>query len=165
MIRKSAILIIIASAALMAIWKFYVGAVAYDPLDERTVKHARIKETPMAKSAYAPAWDRNISERNLFSPSRTYREPKPVSAKALSEPPRRPDLVLKGIVLDRYGDFIAYLEINQAKAVPLRKGDKVEEIEVADISEKRVVLKWNAETITMSIEKVKTLPGTPRAGR
>ena len=120
---------------------------------------------PLVKSRHSPAWDKSISEKNLFSPSRTYREPKPITARALVEPPRRPDLALKGIVLDTYGDFIAYLEINQARPVPLRKGDKVEDIEVTDISEKRVVLKWNGETITMSVERVRTISSAPRTGK
>jgi hypothetical protein len=154
-----------ACVAVVAAWKFYVNAIAYDPLDRDAVKHAAIKETVLAKSAYAPAWDKEISEKNLFSPSRTYLEPKPVPVTVTVPPPQRPALVLKGIVLDTFGDFAAYLEINQAKAVPLRKGDKVEEIEVTVISEKKVVLQWNNENITMSIEKVKTISNTPRTGR
>jgi len=165
MIRRQAVLFIMACVAIVAAWKFYKNALAYDPLDRDAVKHAAIKETVLTKSAYAPAWDKEISEKNLFSPSRTYLEPKPVPVTVTVPPPQRPALVLKGIVLDTFGDFAAYLEINQAKAVPLRKGDKVEEIEVTDISEKKVVLQWNNETITMSIEKVKTISNTPRTGR
>jgi len=166
MIRKQAVLFIMACVAVVTVWKFYVNAIAYDPLDRDAVKHAAIKETIMAKSTYAPAGDKEIYEKNLFSPSRTYLEPKPVPVIVpVPPPPPRPALVLKGIVLDTFGDFAAYLEINQAKAVPLRKGDKVEDIEVSDISEKKVVLQWNNETITMSIEKVKTISTNPRTGR
>jgi hypothetical protein len=165
MIRRQAILVVIACLALVAAWKFYVNAIAYDPLDEGAVKHAKIKETSMAKSAYAPAWDKDVHEKNLFSPARTYVEPKPIPVTAPVPPPKRPDLVLKGIVLDTFGDFVAYVEINQAKAIPLRKGDKVEEIEVSDISEKKVMLKWNDETITMSIEKIRTISNRPRMGK
>jgi len=165
MIRRQAILVIIACVAIVAAWKFYVNAIVYNPLDTGAVKHAQIKETAMAKSAYAPAWDKEIFEKNLFSPSRTYLEPKPVPVTVPLPPPQRPALVLKGIVLDTFGDYVAYVEINQAKAVPLRKGDKIEDIEVSDISEKKVVLQWNNETITMSIEKVKTISNIPRAGK
>lgn len=165
MIRRQAILAVIACLVLVAAWKFYVNAIAYDPLDEGAVKQAKIKEASMAKSAYAPAWDKDLHEKNLFSPTRTYMEPKPVPVTAPVPPPKRPDLVLKGIVLDTFGDYVAYVEINQAKAVPLRKGDKVEDIEVSDISEKKVMLKWNDETITMSIEKIKTISNRPRMGK
>jgi len=165
MIRRQAILVVVAFFALAAAWKFYVNAISYDPLDESAVKHAQLKEGVMTKSVYAPAWDKDIHDKNLFSPTRTYKEPKPVSVMPLVEPPKRPELALKGIVLDTYGDYVAYIEINQAKAVPLRKSDKVDEIEVADISEKKVVLKWNNENITMSIEKIKTISTNPRIGK
>jgi hypothetical protein len=166
MIRKAAILVLIAGVTIFAAWKFYVNAIAYDPLDEGAVKHATIKESALSKSVYAPAWGKEIHEKNLFSPTRTYKEPRPAPVMAAPvEPPKRPDLVLKGIVLDTFGEFVAFIEINQAKAAPLRKGDKVEEVEVIDITEKKVVLKWYTETITMSIEKVKTLSSKPRTGR
>ncbi|NJD57151.1 MAG: hypothetical protein FIA94_12210 [Nitrospirae bacterium] len=165
MIRRQAILIVMVLVSLLAAWKFYVNAISYNPLDEGAVKHTQIKEGVMTKSVYAPAWDKDIHDKNLFSPTRTYKEPKPVSVMPPVEPPKRPEMVLKGIVLDTYGDYVAYLEINQAKAVPLRKGDKVDEIEVSDISEKKVVLKWNNENITMSIEKIKTISTHPRTGK
>jgi hypothetical protein len=166
MIRKLAVLVLIACVAVFAAWKFYVNAIAYDPLEEGSVKHSKIKESVLAKSVYSPAWGKEIHEKNLFSPTRTYTEPKPPPVVAPPvEPPKRPELVLKGIVLDTFGDYVAYLEINQAKAIPLRKGDKVEEIEVTDITERKVVLKWYNDTITMSIEKVKTLSNRPRPGR
>jgi len=166
MIRKLAILILVAGIAVFAAWKFYINALAYSPIDEETVKHAKIKETALSKAAYAPAWGKEIQEKNLFSLTRTCLEPKPVPIMtAPVEPPKRPELVLKGIVLDTFGDHVAYISINQAKAAPLRKGDKIEEIEVSDITDKKVVLKWYSENITMSIEKVKTLSSRPRTGK
>jgi hypothetical protein len=167
MIRRLAILVLIACVAVFAAWKFYVNAIAYDPLDEGAVKHAQIKEGTLMKSTYAPAWSSEIHEKNLFSPTRSFLEPKPVSVMAPVEPPKRPELALKGIVLDTFGEYVAYVEINQAKAAPLRKGDKVEEIEVADITDKKLVLKWYTETITLTIEKVKTISrsNAPRMGK
>ena len=108
-----------------------------------------------------------IYEKNLFNTLRTYLEPKPVRAAAPPPPPppKKPDLALKGIVLDTFGDYVGYVEINQAKSTQVRKGDKVEDIEVSDITEKAVVLKWMNETITLTIEKVKTLSSKPRAGK
>ena len=166
MIRKLAILILVAGMAVFSAWRFYVNAIVYNPLDDGDVKRAKIKESPLAKAVYAPAWGKEIQEKNLFSPARTFAEPKPVPVMAAPvEPPKRPELVLKGIVLDTFGDHVAYIAINQAKAAPLRKGDKIEEIEVTDITDKKVVLQWYSETITMSIEKVKTLSGRPRTGK
>ena len=130
------------------------------------MKKAKIRESEPTKATYAAAWDKIIYEKNLFSAQRTYMEPKPVRIAAPPPPPpKRPDLALKGIVLDTFGDYVAFIEINQAKSTQLRTGDKVEDIEVSAISEKSVVLKWMDETITLSIEKVKTLSGKPRAGK
>ncbi len=166
MIRKLAMLFLMAGVAIFSAWKFYVNALAYDPLDEEAVKHAKIKESVVTKSVYAPAWGEEIHEKNLFSPQRSYQEPKPVPVGPPPvELPKRPELVLKGIVLDTFGDYVAYVEINQARATPLRKGDKIEGVEVSDVTEKKVVLKWYTEMITMSIEKVKTLSSRPRMGR
>lgn len=166
MIRKIVMLIIVGALFLFVGWKFTVNAVLYNPLSELLVKKAKIRESEPAKATYAAAWDKVIYEKNLFNTLRTYKEPKPVRpAVPPPPPPKRPELVLKGIILDTFGEYVAYVEINQAKSTQLRKGDKVEDIEVSDISEKAVVLKWLGETITLTIEKVKTLSSKPRAGR
>ncbi len=166
MIRKIVMLIIVAALFLFVSWKFTVNAVLYNPLSDTLVKKGKIKESELAKAAYAAAWDKIIYEKNLFNTLRTYMEPKPVRVAAPPPPPpKKPDLALKGIILDTFGDYVAYVDINQAKTTQLRKGDKVEDIEVSDITEKAVVLKWLNETITLTIEKVKTLSGKPRAGK
>lgn len=166
MIRKIVILIIVGALFLFVGWQFTVKAVLYNPLSELLVKKAKIRESEPTKAIYAAAWDKVIYEKNLFNTLRTYKEPKPVRpAVPPPPPPKRPELALKGIILDTFGEYVAYVEINQAKSTQLRKGDKVEDIEVSDISEKSVVLKWLGETITLTIEKVKTLSSKPRAGK
>lgn len=166
MIRKIVLLVVAAILFLAAGWKFTVSAVLYNPLSETLVKKAKIRESEPAKAAYAAAWDSVIHDKNLFNILRTYKEPVPVRAAAPPPPPpKKPDLALKGIILDTFGDYVAYVEINQGKSTQLRKGDKIEDIEVSDITEKAVMLKWMDETITLTIEKVKTLSGRPRAGK
>ena len=166
MIRKVILLVIIGLVFFFAAWKFTVGAILYNPLSDLLVKKGKIKAAEQLKASYALAWDAVIYEKNLFNTLRTYKEPKPVRAVVPPPPPpKRPDLMLRGIILDTFGDYVAYVEINQAKSTQLRKGDKVEDIEVSDISDKAVVLKWMDETITLTIEKVKTLSGKPRAGK
>jgi hypothetical protein len=39
----------------------------------------------------------------------------------------------------------------------MRKGDKLGDIEVVDISERKVVLQWRSEKIPLSMERIKTL--------
>jgi len=166
MIRKIVLLIIAAALFLFMGYKFTVSAVLYNPLSETLVKKAKIKESVQTSAAGNAAWDKIIYEKNLFNTLRTYIEPKPVRAAAPPPPPpKRPELLLKGIILDTFGDYVAYVEINAGKSTQLRKGDKIEDIEVSDITEKAVVLKWLNETITLTIEKVKTLSGRPRAGK
>ena len=55
------------------------------------------------------------------------------------------------------GEYVGYVEIGKAVAVPVRKGDKLEDIEVIDISERDVVLQWMGQTIKLSIQHVTTI--------
>lgn len=158
MIRKLLILGTVFLLFLYTVWNFYSEALSYDPMSVISVKQPKIKEAKVIVSGYSPAWSREILENNLFSPGRTYSEPKPVPVSVpVAPPPRRPELALKGIVLDTFGEYVSYIEIDKAKAVPMRKGDKLEGIEVVDISSRKVVLQWNGEKIQMSIEKIRNI--------
>ena len=166
MIKK--ILMISAGAVLFifSIWNFYTGAIRYNPLSESLVKRSSGKgiESLLAFK-YSPAWNPDIHEKNLFSPNRSYIEPKPVSTVIVPPPPpppRKPEMLLKGIVLDLFGDYVAYIEIDKAKALPMRKGDKTDDIDVVDVSDRKVVLKWNNEMIELAVDKIKTI-SNPRA--
>jgi hypothetical protein len=157
MIRKLIILGAVLVLFLYTIWNFYAEALSYDPLSAVSVKQPKIKKSDEIVSAYHPAWSREILDKNLFSPGRTYSEPKPVPVSVPIAPPRRPELALRGIVLNTFGEYVGFIEIDNAKAVPMRKGDKVQDIEVSDISARKVVLQWSNETINLSIEKIKTI--------
>ena len=157
MIRKLLIPGAVSVLFLYTVWNFYSEAVIYDPMSELSVKQSNIRGQEKIISAYKAAWSSEIEEKNLFNPSRTYTIPKPVVVTAPVEPPRRPELVLKGIVADTFGEYVSYIEIDKAKAVSMRRGDKLEGIEVVDISSRKVVLQWNGEKITLSIEKIKTI--------
>lgn len=164
MIRKIFLLTLLSVVFLYMLWNFYADALRYDPLDIIEVKKAKPKKDRMTEAAYKQFWDNSIHEKNLFSPYRSYSEPKPVSAVPPPPPPKKPELSLKGIIIDSFGEYVAYLEIDKAKAMPLRKGDKVDDIEIVDITERKVVLKWIAETINLNMEKIKTISG-PRQPR
>ncbi len=161
MIRKLLILGAALFLFLYTVWNFYSEALRYDPISAISVKQPKVKESEAIVSGYSPAWSVKIVENNLFSPSRTYSEPKPVPVSVPAPPPPpppiRPELALKGIVSDTFGEYVGYIEINKAKAAPMRKGDKIEDIEVVDISSRKVVLQWNGEKIEMSMEKIKTI--------
>ncbi|MBA4372809.1 MAG: hypothetical protein C0402_08075 [Thermodesulfovibrio sp.] len=156
---------------LFAVWHFYARGLQHDPYAEYTAVKVKQKAGGSAAQAAAPVafqpgWSADIHEKNLFSPSRTYREPKPVVAAPLVpvEPPKRPEVVLKGVILDSFGEYVAYIEVDKAKSVPMRKGDKTDNIELIDISGRKAVLKWNSEIMNLSLDKIKTIEN-PKAVR
>lgn len=166
MIRKLVMVAVMAAVFAYTAWNFY-DEVIRKPSETGVAGQRRDAEDRGAKERKrTAAWNAAIHEKNLFSPERTYREPKPVPIvipKPVEPPPKRPEIALKGIVLDTFGDYVGYIEINQAKPVPVRKGDKIEDVEVVDVQEKRVMLKWMTEAITLSMDKIKTIRN-PKAG-
>ncbi len=147
-------------------WDFYANALSYDPLANVTVRASKVRTLDPVISKYRQWWAKEIYEKNVFSPARGYVEPKPFvpPPPPPPPPPKKPDMDLKGIVLDPYGEWIAYVSIDRANAVALRKGDKTNDIEVVDITESAVVLKWNGENITLSLNRIKTITN-PRMAR
>jgi len=156
---------------LFAVWNFYARGLRHDPYAELSVGKVKQKAGGPAGQAaapvlFVPGWTADIHEKNLFSPGRTYREPKPVAAMPLVpvEPPKRPEIVLRGVILDSFGEYVAYIEVDKSKSVPMRKGDKTEGIELIDISGRKAVLKWNNEIMNLSLDKIKTIEN-PKAAR
>ncbi len=167
MTKKAGMLAVIAFLFLYTGWNFYTDALSYDPLADASPVKSRVRTLQISVPKYTPAWGKEIYEKNVFSPARGYvPPPKPIipTAPPPPPPPKKPDMDLKGIVLDPYGDWIAYISIDNANPVPLRKGDKTDDIEVVDINEMSVVLKWNGENITLSLNRIKTIPN-PRMAR
>jgi hypothetical protein len=169
MIRRWLILSVMVLIFLYVSWNFYGEVLSYNPLSslskgEQANKGVMLITIPEFKTG----WSRDIVEKNIFSQSRTYAEPKPIITEVKPPPPpppppppKRPELVLKGVILDNYGDYVAYIEKDKTKAVPVRKGDMLDDVEVVDIAVKKVVLRWNAETIEFNMDMVKTIT-TPR---
>ena len=159
MIRKIFILLLVVFLFIYTAWNFYTKALVYDPLSEISIRKMKGKDPEMVSSSkVSSGWSKAIEEKNLFSAIRTFKEPKPVIiAPPVIEPPKRPELTLKGIVLDTFGDYVAYIDIDKAASMPMRKGDKTADVELVDISERNVVLKWNNETINLGIDRIKTI--------
>lgn len=160
MIRKVFMLVIVIFLFIYIAWNFYAKALSYDPLSEMKIKQFRPRDAEITLlSKYNTAWTKEIYEKNLFSPYRSYIEQKavPVSTMSVEPPQKRPELALKGIVLDLFGDYIAYIEIDNSKPIPMRKGDRAEDIELVDISARKVVLKWDTEIINLGMDKIKAI--------
>ncbi len=158
MIRRWFILVFLCLIILILLKDLYREAIVYNPLRgiEAKVQEA-INNSGKVLPVFESGWGKEIAENNLFSPSRSPVQPKSQIQMKGVEPPKKPEMHLKGIVLDQSGDYIAYIEKDKAKAVPVRKGDKLDDVEVIDIKEKSVDLKWNEETISLSISKIKTI--------
>ncbi|MDA8078036.1 MAG: hypothetical protein M0Z79_03770 [Nitrospiraceae bacterium] len=157
MIRRTVMLVLIVALFAYTCWNFYAKAVAYDPLAEGSVSGKKIQaaqEKPLLK--YQQAWSAVIYEKNVFSPDRTYREARSVAG-AAAEKPKQPEFVLKGIIQDRFGEHVAYIIIDKARPVAMRRGDKTGDIELVDVSNRRAVLKWYDELIDLSMERIKTI--------
>jgi hypothetical protein len=159
MIRRTGMLAVVVFLFLFTSWDFYTDALRYDPLADVTLRKLRMHKVGVSAPKYKPAWGKVIYEKNLFSPARSYAEPKPAAMTSVPPPPPpvKPQMDLTGIVLDPYGEYIAYISIDRAKAVAMRKGDKMGDVEVVDINEMSVMVQWNRENITLSLNRIKTI--------
>lgn len=161
MIRKIFMIVILALVFMYITWNFYSKALRYNPLAEISVANPGSKGSDKRiSSKYKPAWSKIIYEKDLFSQRRSYmKEQKPVPADITPGKVEAvwPDVVLRGIVYDLSGDYVAYIEINRSRPVAMRKGDKIEDIEIVDISARKVVLKWNEQTVKLNMGKVRTI--------
>ncbi|MBI4684021.1 MAG: hypothetical protein HY755_02355 [Nitrospirae bacterium] len=132
----------------------------YNPLNGiEADKRNSMGEQKQKLSALETGWSKDIIDKNLFSPLRGYvpPPPKPKIVKPVEPPPRRPELSLRGIVQDQFGEYVAYVEKDRDLPVPLKKGDRLEDVEVVSIDQKNVELKWREETIALTLNKIKTI--------
>jgi hypothetical protein len=166
MTRKSGMLAVVLFLFLYTAWDFYAGAVRYDPLADVSTVKRRMQAVEISVPKYSPAWGKAILEKNLFSSSRGYVEPKPVAPPPPPPPPPpvKPNMDLEGIVLDPEGEYVAFISFDKAGAVAMRKGDSISDVELVDINEMSVVVKWNGENITLSLNRIKTITN-PRMAR
>lgn len=170
MIRKWTILGTLAAIVLMLLWNFTNHAILYSPFDEiqRSAENETVAESTKSEE-FKHAWGTEILNKNIFSPSRSAppKQVRPQDAArkvpAIETPPPppplpRPDVVLNGIIRDENNEFIVILSINNQEAVSMRKGDKVDGIEVTDIRERSATMRWdNKEDFTLSMQTSKTI--------
>ncbi len=158
MIRKIIMLSMITVLFVYVLAYFITDAMLYDPFSGSVPKEFKPEQDDFAMILpYAPAWNSMIYEKNLFSPSRSYMRSVIPRKTPDIPPPARPEIALKGIIIDAFGDYVAYVTIDRQKAVPMRKGDKIEDVELVDISDRKIVLQWNTEKINLTMDKIKTI--------
>lgn len=100
-----------------------------------------------------------LVQKNLFHPERRFVEKAAQGAdqSALAPPAVMPALLLKGVVQDAGGEFIAYVSIDGKKAQPLRVGDRIDDIKVIGITATDVTLKWFSTDVKLTLAKVKSM--------
>lgn len=159
MIIRWVVLAFLCFAVLVLSIDMYKEAIIYNPLKSIEISGREAANNgKKALPVFEAAWGREIVENNLFSSTRSPVQPKPqLQGKAAEPPPKRPDMNLKGIILDQFGEYIAYIEKDKAKAVAARKGDRFDDVEVVDVQQKSVELRWNEENILLSLDRIKTI--------
>jgi hypothetical protein len=163
MIRRWFILGILVLVMVSLLWNFYREVVVYHAMDAVKETQAEAKRAPKQAPQYSPAWDEGIINNNLFGKSRNYiAKQAPIIDEGEVETPAvelvPPDLNLNGIILDQYGEFVAFIQEGQGKPKRARKGDEIAGALVVDITAREVKLLWNDEEITLSMKKIQTVP-------
>ncbi|TAL26518.1 MAG: hypothetical protein EPN94_03065 [Nitrospirae bacterium] len=160
MIIRWAILGLLCFAVLALSIDMYKEAIIYDPLKNIEVSGRETANNgKQASPVFEAAWSKDIADNNLFSSSRSAVQPKPqpLQGRPPEPPPKKPELYLRGIILDQFGDYVAYIEKDRAKATAVRKGDRFDDVEVVDVQQKSVELRWNEENILLSLDRIKTI--------
>lgn len=159
MIIRWVILVFLCLAVLVLSVDMYKEAIIYNPLKSIEISGREAANNgKKALQVFEAAWGKEIVENNLFSSTRSPVQPKPQLPQGkAAEPPKRPDMKLKGIILDQFGEYVAYIEKDKAKAVAARKGDRLDDVDVLDVQQKSVELRWNEENILLSLERIKTI--------
>ena len=166
MIRRWFILGILAVVMVSLLWNFYREVVVYHAMDavEKTEKISKVPPKDIPR--YKPAWNKGIVNKNLFTKLRGYTPPPPPPSAKPAEPELPPvvlvppELNLNGIILNQYGEYIAFIQKDGGSPKRVRKGDTFDGILVVDISVREVQLLWNEEELTLSMKKIKSVPKT-----
>ncbi len=158
--RQRVIFIAVGISFILSLIIFYQNVIKYKPIRINTEKASTEKSAKAVFKDVKVRIGKSLLEKNLFNPDRTYVEKTDEEEKSPEEvetPKQMPQIQLKGIVQNQYDEYVAIISINNKKPVMLRVGEKVEDIEVVEISDRSVELNWLGEPITLTMDKIKTL--------
>lgn len=159
MITKWVMITLLSVIVMLSFINFYQNVIQYEPVrapnEKKEPSHMKKKNSLLPEKG----WVKDILSHNIFSPARSYEvDPGPVAKVEIVQAPlKQPELILKGVILNQYNVYIAYIEKDGQKAIGVRSGDKIGNIEVMNISNQSVILRWNAETITLTLKRVESL--------
>lgn len=166
MIRQWFILGVLSLLAAGLFWDFLNKAALYSPLAEMESTEKSVDEKAVSEAAFKSAWGKEILENNLFSHQRIAggvpKDIKPVNqidpiTERITKPGRIPILTLSGIIENQYGELVAYIQKDKDDAVPLRKGDRLDEFKVVEITDRSVQLLFRGEDIILKLTQIETL--------
>jgi hypothetical protein len=165
MIRRWFILAVLCVITAIIMWDFVTKTLLYNPIADIQSTERPELEPVTAEEEFRHAWGVEIVENNLFSPQRGYTPPPPPvtkfepEVKEVKPPPLRPNLTLNGIIFNQFGEYVAYIKVDNERTVPLREGDMVASARVLKIHERSVEVEWNGEIISLALSKIKTIKG------
>jgi|GEM_PF-2906098 hypothetical protein len=133
----------------------YKNVINYEPVKASTEKNRSIMIQIPSVSHIDERWAEEVIDKNLFIPSRGYVEKEPVAIpQPEPEEPEMPEIILKGIVYDQYGQYIAILQIGNEKPVKLTEGDSLGELNVKRIDDHSVTLLWGDRVLELTFKQV-----------
>jgi hypothetical protein len=158
LILRGIIIAVLSLVFLISSIKFYKNVIKYKPvkIKYQLSEKKQIDETDFKIKEIE--WEKEITDKNLFSPDRSFKHR--AEDKVEKEEPLTtsitPDLTLKGIVLNQYNEYIAYIKKGNEKTMAVRAGDQIDNIKVLQIREREVVLEWEGQKMTLSLRSAKT---------
>lgn len=139
--------------------KFYKNVIKYKPVKvEYKLSEKKEVDKKRGLKLKEIVWDRVITEKNIFSPDRSFSprvEPKAEKGEPLTTP-EIPDLTLKGIVLNQYNEYVAYIKKDNEKTMAIRAEEQIGDIKVLQVREREVLLEWRGQKMTLSLRSAKT---------
>jgi hypothetical protein len=149
------------------VWGFITESLLYSPLEKIQSAEKEPEGKKITKADFKAAWGAVIYKNNLFSPKRgappvrppseTVVTPPPAPQEKPKPPPVRPVLKLNGIIVNQYGEYVAYIVKNAESAVRAREGDTLGDVKVVSIDERTVKLLWLNEEIVLSLSQIEEL--------
>jgi hypothetical protein len=163
MIRQWFILAVLCAVTTVIAWDFVTKSLLYSPIAEIQSAEKPEQEQAAPIKEFRHVWGREIVNSNLFSPQRGYTPPPVVKAEPavieeeVKMPVPRPNFNLNGIILNQFGEYVAYIQVDNERAMPVREGDSFAGAKVLKILERSVEMEWNGETIWLALSKIKTI--------
>jgi len=161
MTRQKAIIWSLMGLIILLLWDFGNRALFYHPL-AASVESARpaTPEKEEKKPDLKTAWGVEIERKNLFSESRAVRispadkvnsTPAQDAAANMPQVEVRPNITLSGIIVNQFGEYVAYLKFGALEPVGIRKGETVEGVKVRSIDNRKVSLDWRGSEFELTL--------------